>query len=418
MARSQDIKKHFPFFEHNPETHYLDSTATALKPKKVIDAVHEYYEKYPVNIHRGIYALSEKATAEYEGARKKVAGFIGAEENEIIFTKNATESINLVAYALEEEIVEGDRILTSIMEHHANFVPWQHLTEKKKAHLDILGISENGLLSYALHGQPFEADLSAIKNVLTEKTKVVALVDTSNVLGTINPIKEIIAEIRKFNSEIIVVVDACQSVPHTKVDVKEYDCDFLAFSGHKMCGPTGIGVLYGKQELLEKMQPFLRGGDMVQEVYTDRTVYKGSPEKFEAGTPHIAGAIGLGAAVDFLNEIGLKKIHAHEQEIMHYAFEQLNKHFGDVLKIHGPKDLEKRAANIAFSFKEYHPHDIAALLDQKNVCIRVGQHCAMPLHESLEVFATARASFYLYSTKEDVDALVEGLKFVDETLSK
>jgi cysteine desulfurase/selenocysteine lyase len=412
------IKKDFPFFAHNPDVHYLDSTATSLKPQPVIDVLSEYYETYSVNIHRGIYQLSEKATESFEQARKDIAAFIGGKSSEVVFTKNASESLNLLAYSLENYISESDEIITTAMEHHSNFVPWQQLALQKKAQFTVLGVTDDGEINFESARSDKKAGIENLENLISEKTKIVTLVDASNVLGTINPIKEIVTKIKALNPQTIVVVDACQSVPHMKVDVGDFGADFIAFSGHKMLGPTGVGVLWGKTEMLEKLPPFLFGGEMIQEVHLDRFVPREIPHAFEAGTPHIAGVIGLGAAVRYLENVGMDVVRQHEKELLDYAFERIAATFGDSIRIFGPHDSEKRSGSITFAFKKYHPHDIASLLDHKNIAVRAGQHCTMPLHTALGVGATTRASFYLYSTKEDVDALIGGLSYVDETLGR
>lgn len=367
---------------------YLDSTATSLKPQSVIDKENEYYTKYCANIFRGIYTISEEATAEYEDARKKTAVFIGATNpDEIVFTRNASESLNLVA----NNFRKGDEIVTTIMEHHSNFVPWQQLGNMKVWYSDKSG----------------QLNLDDLDTLITRTTKVLTITAVSNVLGTINPIKQIVKKVKSLNPSCLVVVDAAQAIPHMKVDVTDWDADFVAFSSHKMLGPTGIGVLWGKYELLDSMKPYQYGGEMIQEVRVEKTIFKKPPHKFEAGTPHIAGVIGFGAAVDYLSKLGMDIVAAHEQEIVEYAMKKLQNISG--LTIYGPK---KRAGVIAFTMKHAHAHDIAQILNEDNVCIRSGNHCAMPLHLSMDLAATARASFYVYTTKSDVDALVRGLEKV------
>lgn len=362
---------------------YLDSAATSLKPAAVIRKEEEYYTRYSANIFRGIYTISEEATGEYENARKKVAAFIGAPEpEEIIFTRNTTESINLVAYSARPR-----NITASVMEHHSNFVPWQQM----------------GSLTVWYPDKP-------LASVVTKKTDMFAITAVSNVSGTINPVKEIIKQVKKINPKCLVLVDAAQAVPHMKVDVSDWGADFVAFSGHKMLGPTGVGVLWGKFELLSKMKPFLYGGDMIKEVHEQSTEFNDVPHKFEAGTPHIAGAIGLGAAVDYLLKIGMSAVRAHEKEITEYALKKLSSI--KEITIVGPKNPELRGGVIAFTVRGIHPHDVAQILDRDNICIRVGFHCAQPLHEYLKIGPTCRASFYLYTTKSDIDALGEGLNKV------
>lgn len=399
MFDSKKIKTDFPIFIDQPELVYLDSTATSLKPQQVIDKENEYYTKYTANIFRGIYKISEKATAEYEAVREKVAHFIGAKNaQEIVFTRNTTESINLIVHGLEHDISPDHEILVSIAEHHANFVPWQQVV-KSKVQFKIANLTTDGKLN--------EIDLL---DKVNKHTSVVALFHVSNVLGTINPLKEIVAKIKKKNPKCIVVVDGAQAIPHLEVNVVDLGCDFYAFSSHKMLGPTGVGVLWGKYELLEQMQPYQMGGEMIESVYLDHTNFKKPPHKFEAGTPHIAGVIGMGAAIDYLQNLGMKNIRNHEIEITGYAIERLKKIEG--LKIFGPQNPDQRGGVVAFTMRAAHAHDIAQILDSNNICIRSGHHCAMPLHLYLKINSTARASFYVYSTKNDVDKLIEGLEKV------
>lgn len=388
---------------------YLDSTATALKPKPVIDALNSYYTEYTANVFRGLHQLSEKATQEYENAREKVASFINAKSaEEIIFTRSTTEAINLVAYAWGRlNIGEGDEIVTTIMEHHSNFVPWQQLCAENGATLKVIDINEDGFLQ-------IPKSKSKIKTVI-QNAKLLAIAHVSNVLGTINPIKKIVQAVKRANPKCLVSVDGAQAVPHMKVDVQDLGCDFYAFSGHKMLGPTGIGVLWGRKELLEQMAPFNFGGEMISEVHLEKTIFKHPPHKFEAGTPHIAGVIGLGEAVDYLQSIEMKKIRDHEIELTEYALGKL-KEIREI-RVYGPKKIEKRGGVIAFNLiskrgKLIHPHDVAQILNEDNICTRSGHHCAMPLHERLEVPASARTSFYIYNTKEDVEMLLKGLKKV------
>ncbi len=380
------VRKDFPQFDrkiNGKPIVYLDSTATSLKPRAVIHKENEYYTRYTANIFRGIYQTSEEATKAYEDVRMKTAKFIGASKpEEIIFTRNTTESINLVAYSL----IHGDEVVASIMEHHSNFVPWQQLGKLKVWHMD--------------------EDLGTL---ITRKTKLFAITAVSNVLGTINPIKKIVRTIKKINPKCLVLIDAAQAVPHMRVNVTDWGADFVAFSSHKMLGPTGVGVLWGKYGLLESMTPFQYGGEMIQEVREDKTIFKEPPHKFEAGTPHIAGVIGFGAAIDYLEKLGMDNVRKHEEEIVAYAMSKMKKMKG--LTIYGP---ESRAGVIAFTMKSAHAHDIAQVLNEDNICIRAGSHCAMPLHISMGLAATARASFYIYTTKEDVDALVAGLKKVNK----
>lgn len=379
---------------------YLDSTATSQKPQQVIDALEDYYKRYNSNVHRGVHTLGSLATDGYEGARETVRRFIHAPYfEEIIFTRGTTASINLVAHSYGDVNVEaGDEIVVTQMEHHANIVPWQQLAKRKNATLKFIPMTDSG-----------ELTLEAVKETITDKTKIVAVAHVSNVLGTINDVKSI-AQIAHEHGAII-SVDGAQSVPHMKVDVQDLDVDFYSFSGHKMLGPTGIGVLYGKRELLNQMEPIKFGGDMIDFVGLYESTWTDLPTKFEAGTPLIAQAIGLKAAIEYLENIGFDAIHAHEAEITAYAYEKMSEIEG--IDIYGP-DKDKRAGIITFNLKDVHPHDVATALDTEGVAVRAGHHCAQPLMKWLNVSSTARASFYIYNTKEDVDQLVEGLKQTKE----
>jgi len=396
MINVTKIKKDFPIFTFNPELIYLDSTATSLKPQLVIDKLNTYYQEYSANIYRGIYDISEKATEEFEKTREAVASFIHSYlSDEIIFTRNTTESINLIMYTLGDKIIsKNDEIAVSIMEHHSNFVPWQVLAQRKSATLSIIDIDNNG-------------QLVDISKTVTKKTKILSLTYISNVLGTINPIKKIIQQAKQINPEIIVIIDAAQAVPHIKVDVQDLNCDFLVFSSHKMLGPTGVGVLWGRKELLEHMNPFLYGGEMIETVSTKQTTYKTAPQKFEAGTPHIAGIIALREAIEYINAIGLKHIYLHEQTLVNYAIHFLEDSFKKKIQIFGPREM--RSGIISFTLDKIHPHDIAQLLNDDHIAVRAGNHCAMPLHTRLHITASIRASFYLYNTTHDIDMLVKSL---------
>ncbi|PIY71557.1 cysteine desulfurase CsdA [Candidatus Roizmanbacteria bacterium CG_4_10_14_0_8_um_filter_33_9] len=396
MINVTKIKKDFPIFTFNPELIYLDSTATSLKPQLVIDKLNTYYQEYSANIYRGIYDISEKATEEFEKTREAVASFIHSYlSDEIIFTRNTTESINLIMYTLGDKIIsKNDEIAVSIMEHHSNFVPWQVLAQRKSATLSIIDIDNNG-------------QLVDISKTVTKKTKILSLTYISNVLGTINPIKKIIQQAKQINPEIIVIIDAAQAVPHIKVDVQDLNCDFLVFSSHKMLGPTGVGVLWGRKELLEHMNPFLYGGEMIETVSTKQTTYKTTPQKFEAGTPHIAGIIALREAIEYINAIGLKHIYLHEQTLVNYAIHFLEDSFKKKIQIFGPREM--RSGIISFTLDKIHPHDIAQLLNDDHIAVRAGNHCAMPLHTRLHITASIRASFYLYNTTHDIDMLVKSL---------
>ena len=394
MLNVKNIREDFPIFtERDDNFVYLDSSATTLKPQTVIDAVADYYSKYSANVHRSIYSIGEKATAEYEGSRKKVADLINADYHSVIFTRGTTESINLVAYAwARNNLKPGDEILLTEMEHHSNLIPWQICSQETGAVLKFIPFNEDGTL-----------DLSDPEKWFTNKTKLVAVIHQSNVFGTVNPIKDIIKLAKSVSA--VTLIDAAQSVPHQKVDVQELDCDFLAFSGHKMLGPTGVGVLYGKPEILEEMPPFMGGGEMIRTVSLNESTWNDIPWKFEAGTPNIAQAIGLGSAIDYINEIGLDKIHEHEQDILTYALEKMQKI--PEVNIYGSAD--ERGAVISFNLKNIHPHDLSQLLDNDGIAIRAGHHCAQPIMKKLGVSATGRASFYLYNSKEDVDRLCESL---------
>lgn len=410
MFDTRKIRKDFPIFKrliNGKPIVYLDSTASSLKPKQVLAALMDYYQNYSVNIFRGIYKLSEEATAKYEQAREKVALFIGCKNpKEIVFVRNATEAINLVAYSWGRvNINKKSEIVSTVMEHHANIVPWQQLALETEATIKYIDFDENGML-----------DIDGLKNAVTEKTKLLAITYVSNVLGTINPISEITKIVKKINPQIKILVDAAQAVSHMPVNVEELNCDFLAFSGHKMLGPTGVGVLWGKYNLLEEMIPYQTGGEMIEEVRLEKSRFKDPPYKFEAGTPHVAGAIGLAAACDYLSNLGMDKVREHDRELTEYALNNLS-HLGlpaqaGNLRIYGPKKAEEKGGVIAFNLKGIHAHDAAQVLDRDNVYIRSGHHCAMPLHKKLNISASCRASFYVYSTKEDVDKLLDGLKKV------
>lgn len=401
------IRKDFPILgiEVNPGTPlvYMDSTATAQKPAAVIDAMNEYYETSNGNIHRGVHYLAERATAQYEEARAKVARFIQADKpREIIFTRNTTESINLVAQSWGRTFLQkGDLIILTEMEHHSNLVPWQMLAEEKALRLEFIPVTDDG-----------ELDLAIYDRLLTENPKLVAFTHMSNVLGTINPAKQMIAKAKKIGA--ITVVDAAQSVPHFAVSVKELDADFLAFSAHKMVGPTGIGALYGKEELLNKMPPFLGGGDMIRKVFLRSFTPNELPWKFEAGTPSIAEAIGFGAAVDYLSQIGMDAISEYEQKLVQSAIIKLKTIPG--LEIMGEK-ASHRGGVISFTLPGIHPHDVAQILDQQGIAIRAGHHCAMPLHDRFAIPASSRASLYLYNTEEEINHLVTSLQKVVKMFS-
>ena len=374
---------------------YLDNAATTQKPQAVLDVLNHYYLQDNANVHRGVHTLAERATAEFEAARKKVQQFIHANSNkEIIFTKGTTDSLNIVAQSYGEFIQAGDEIVISKMEHHANLIPWQQLAKRKQAVLRYIPLTADGHL-----------DVQAAKTIINEKTAIVALAQVSNVLGTVNPVKEM-AQLAH-QHQAIMVVDGAQAVAHMPVDVQDLDCDFYCFSGHKMCGPTGIGVLYGKQTLLEKMEPVAFGGEMIDFVDLYESTWTELPWKFEAGTPNIAGAIGLGAAIDYLEKIGMQTIHDYEQAIVAELLPKLQQIEG--LTIYGPQNPTEHTAVIAFNLDHLHPHDVASALDMQGIAVRAGHHCAQPLIKELGCFATARASFYFYNTKEEADQLVAAI---------
>ena len=399
------IRKDFPILDRQVRDGralaYLDSANTSQKPRQVIDAMNDFYERHNANIHRASHQLGEEATAAYEGARIKAARFIGAgDEAEVVFTKNISEGINLVAYSLGNargslRINPGDEIVITEMEHHSNIVPWQLLCERTGATLRWFGVTDDGQL-----------DLSQLESLITDRTRLVALAHQSNVLGTINPVREIADAAHAVGA--LVLVDAAQSVPHMPVDVHELGADFLGATAHKMCGPTGIGMLWGRRELLEEMPPFLGGGEMIESVWMDHSTFAPPPHKFEAGTMPIAQAAGLDAAIDYLAETGLGQIRAHERDLTGYALGALGTIPG--LRLLGPADPGSRGAAISFTVREVHPHDLSQVLDELGVAVRAGHHCAWPLHRRFGIQASTRASFYLYNTQAEVDTLVEGIQ--------
>jgi cysteine desulfurase/selenocysteine lyase len=399
------IRQDFPIFTRTirdgKRLVYLDSGATSQKPQIVIDSESDFYRLHNAAVHRGAHQLAEEATDLYEGAREKVAGFLGAKGNEIIFTKGATESLNLISYAMGNaspgnrfHLQKGDQIVVTEMEHHANLIPWQQLAARTGAELLWFGVTAEGRL-----------DLSRIDELINEKTKVVALTHQSNVLGTINPLDEIVAAAHRVGA--VVVLDACQSVPHMKVDVAQLGIDFLTFSGHKAVGPTGVGILWGRAELLEELPPFLTGGSMISDVSMTAATWAPAPQKFEAGVPNMAQAIGLGTALDYLSAIGMDAIHRHELKLGSDLLEKLLA--VDGLAVVGPQSMDARGAAIAFTVKDIHPHDLGQFLDNQGIAVRTGHHCAWPLTRSLGVPATTRASLYLYNTIEDNDALIQAI---------
>ncbi|MCA1055525.1 cysteine desulfurase [Rossellomorea aquimaris] len=403
----KEIRKHFPILDQKVNGHplvYLDSAATSQKPVQVIEAINDYYRGYNSNVHRGVHTLGTRATDGYEGAREKVRKFINASSTqEIIFTRGTTTAINTVAASYgRANLSEGDEIVITHMEHHSNIIPWQQLAKETGAVLKYVPLQEDGTIT-----------LEDVKETVTDQTKIVSIMMVSNVLGTMNPIKEITKIAHDHGA--VMVVDGAQAAPHMKIDVEDLDCDFFAFSGHKMVGPTGIGVLYGKKKHLKKMEPIEFGGEMIDFVGLQESTWKELPWKFEGGTPIIAGAIGLGAAIDFLEEIGLDKIEAYEHKLAAYALDKMSEVEG--MTIYGPKDPGQRAGLVTFNIDDVHPHDVATVLDAEGIAVRAGHHCAQPLMKWLDVSATARASFYLYNTEEDIDKLVEGLVKTKEFFS-
>ncbi len=405
------VRKDFPILERTVQDGrplvYLDSAASSQKPRQVVEAMTEYYERHHANVHRGVHTLAEEATALYEGAREKVAAFINADAREVIFTKNSSEALNLVANVLgwaadPYGLGRGDRIVVTQMEHHSNLVPWQLTAQRTGAELAWLGLTDDGRL-----------DLSNLDEVIDERTRVVAVVHVSNILGTVNPIELIVRRAHEVGA--LVVLDASQSAPHMPLDVRALGADFVAFTGHKMLGPTGIGVLWGRADLLDELPPFLGGGEMVETVTMEATTYAKIPHKYEAGTPPIAEAVGLGAAVDYLTALGMENVAAHEHEIVSYALDRLKQVEG--LRLIGPDTADDHGSAISFTLSspalgDIHPHDVGQVLDEQGIAVRVGHHCARPVCVRYGVPATTRASFSVYTTKADVDALVEGLEHV------
>ena len=402
MYDAQKVRADFPILAREVNGKplvYLDNAATTQKPRQVIQAIVDYYEGYNANVHRGVHALSQEATDRYEEARAKVARFIGAERpEEIIWTRNASESLNLVAHTwARENVREGDEIVVTPYEHHSNLVPWQKVARDAGAKLRVLPMlaGDNSL------------DMSRLDEFFTPRLKLLAAVHMSNGIGIVNPVEELARRARQVGATVL--IDATQSVPHMPVSVRELDCDFLTLSGHKMLGPTGIGALYGRREILDGMEPFMRGGEMVLEVWYDRATWNDLPMKFEAGTPNIADAIGLGAAIDYLDALGMDNVRAHEIALTEYALDAF-KELEEDIDIFGPKDPERRGAIISFHTDIVHPHDLGTFLDMDGIAVRTGHHCTMPLMRELGVIATARASCYLYNTEDEIDALVDSVK--------
>ncbi len=400
------IRQSFPIFTNHPDLVYLDSAATALKPATVIAAVTKYYEHFSSNIARGIYPMAEQATEAFEKTRSTVASLIGAKNpEEIIFTSGTTASLNLAADLLVSRITPGDNIIITALEHHSNFLPWKELAKKKSASLRIVPVTKNGAL-----------DLQSLGKLVDGQTKIVAFAAVSNVLGIINPVQDIVRIIRKINPGAIIVVDAAQAVGHIPVDVTDWDADFIAFSGHKIFGPTGTGVLFGKYGLLKTFSPVSFGGGMVLDACVTETLYKDVPARFESGTPNIAGVIGLGAAIDFIRDIGIGTIHEHENTLALFAGRRLQEEFGNKLQILGSPNPEGRSGIVSFVLEGVHPHDVAQLLGEKDICVRAGLQCAAPLHENLNLSASTRVSFSVYNTEEDIEKLIMELKEIRNIL--
>ena len=403
---SKKIRKDFPILSRKINGRalvYLDNAATTQKPKAILEKLKKHYDRAHANVHRGVYGLAEEATREFEGARKKISDFVGAKlPSEIIFTRNATEAVNLIAYSLAKKLKRGDRILTAVSEHHSNFVPWLRLSKELGLKLDIISLTL---------GRNF--DFADFKKKLTKRTKLVAVAHVSNVSGYVYPVQKIAREAHKAGA--LVLVGGAQSAGHMPVDVKKIDCDFFAFSAHKMGGPSGVGALYGKKEILEKFEPFLSGGEMIREVSTKDASWNDAPWKFEAGTPNIEGAILWGEAIDYLKKIGMKNIERHEKDLFKYAFVKMRKlPFIDLMKM---LDLGGRTGIISFNIKGVHAHDAATILDRYGICVRAGHHCAQPFMRELGVPATLRASFWLYNTRREIDMLISALRKVHRALA-
>lgn len=399
MKNLETIKEDFPIFKHHPDLAYLDSAATTLKPQSVIDAVTGYYERYSANVGRGLYPIAEEATGKLEETRGKVASFIGGNQDEIIFVRNATEGLNLLASTLSTFLEEGDNVIVTEMEHHSNYLPWKRIADEHSAEFRTIPIGADGNI-----------DPASLTTVIDADTAVVSFSAVSNVLGTKIPVTDIVKKTKSISPDAMVVIDASQVVGHSKIDVAEWGADFVVFSGHKMFGPTGVGVVWGRKVLLEKLPPYQLGGGMVADACADIPEYKPAPFRFEAGTQDIAAIIGLGAAIDFISDIGAGNIETHETELTRYATEKLAETFGDDITIFGSPDLQMHAGLISFTLSGIHPHDLAQILGEKGICIRAGEHCASPIHRKLGLSATARVSFSIYNDEHDVDALVKEMK--------
>jgi cysteine desulfurase/selenocysteine lyase len=393
------IKEQFPLLKHHPDLVYLDSAATTLKPQTVIDAVTGYYERYSANVGRGLYPIAEEATGKLEEMRGKVATFIGAKQDEIIFVRNATEGINLLASTLSTFLESGDTVVVTEMEHHSNYLPWKRIADEHSTEFRTIPIGADGNI-----------DPASLPTVIGADTAIVSFSAVSNVLGTKVPVTSIVKTIKFISPDAAVVVDASQVVGHSKIDVTEWGADFVVFSGHKMFGPTGVGIVWGRKHLLDKLPPYQLGGGMVADACADIPEYKPAPFRFEAGTPDIAAIIGLGSAIDFITEIGIGNIEEREAALTRGACEKLTENFGDDITIFGTPDLQLHAGLISFTLKGIHPHDLAQILGEKNICIRAGEHCASPIHRKLGLSATARISFSVYNDEHDIDLLIETMK--------
>jgi cysteine desulfurase/selenocysteine lyase len=415
MPITPDIKKHFPIFKHQPDLVYLDSAATALKPQAVMETARGYEETYSANIGRGLYPIAEQATEAFEAVRDQTARFIGATSREIIFTKNTTDSLNMVAIWIAPRLRTGDNIVITAAEHHANYLPWVELAEAKGIELRVAPFNTEGLI-----------ERDTLASLVDLRTVLVAFGAVSNVFGAINPVRDLIQAIKAKNQQALTIIDAAQAVGHIPIDTHDWDADFVAFSAHKLYGPTGVGILYGKAMLLETLPPLTFGGGMVLDACPPKDgrassptrEYKDIPYRFEAGTPNISGVIGWGAALDFLEKTGIENIRAHEASLVTYALAKLQESFGEKIQLLGPQEPTLHSGLIAFTLEGIHPHDLAHILGEQGICIRAGEHCASPLHRKLNLTATARVSFGLYNSSEDIDTLIEGIKNARTVLQK
>jgi len=399
MLDPKIIQKDFPIFESNPDLIYLDNAATALKPRAVIEAMNQYYFEYSTNVGRGLYPLAESATLAFEEARKTVARFIHAESKEtIVFTSNATQGINLVALGIEHQLNNTHTIVVTELEHHSNYLPWKELARRTGAKLRSVHFTGAGMI-----------DANHLASLIDEKTSVVAFSAVSNVFGVVNPVKELISTVREKNQKALILIDACQIAGHCSIDIEDWGADFVVFSGHKLFGPTGIGILAGKRQSFERLIPMNVGGGTVLDACSPETEYKSLPENLEGGTPNIAGAIGLAEAIRYVEAIGLKAIHEHEVALTHSTLQKLQAAFGNAINILGTEDTERRVGIISFTLDGLHPHDLAHLLGEENICVRAGEHCAAPLHRALQLPATTRLSLSIYTTGEDIDRLIEAM---------